>query len=51
MKLKRTSTLLILLFSAFVYVQAGKHIPLWPKGKMPDTQPQQIAAMTAEVKA
>jgi len=25
--------------------------PLWPKGKMPDAQPQQIAAMTSESKA
>ena len=30
-------------------MSAGKHIALWPKGKMPDAQPQQIAAMTAEV--
>ena len=32
-----------------VGMQAGKHVAIWPKGKMPDTQPQQIAAMTAEV--
>ena len=49
--MKRFSYFLILLFSALLNVQAGKHIALWPKGKMPDTQPQQIAAMTAEVNA
>ena len=32
-----------------VGMQAGKHVAIWPKGKMPNTQPQQIAAMTAEV--
>ena len=46
--MKRFSFFLILLFSTLLNVQAGKHIALWPKGKMPDTQPQQIAAMTAE---
>ena len=49
--MKRVSYFLILLFSAFLNVQAGKHISIWPKGKMPDAQPQQIAAMTAEVNA
>lgn len=34
-----------------VGMQAGKHVAIWPKGKMPNTQPQQIAAMTAEVNA
>ncbi len=32
-------------------VQAGKHIDIWPKGKMPDMRPAQIAAMTADVNA
>ena len=49
--MKRFSYSLILLFSAFLYLNAGKHVPIWPKGKMPDAQPQQIAAMTAEVNA
>ena len=40
--------LALLLLSAGIH--AGKHIPIWPKGKMPDTQPQQIAAMTAETR-
>ncbi len=49
--MKKLSLFLILLFSAFLVAQAGKHISIWPKGKMPDNQPQQIAAMTAEVNA
>lgn len=49
--MKRASFFLILLFSTFLSVQAGKHISIWPKGKMPDAQPQQIAAMTAEANA
>ena len=31
-------------------MQAGKHVALWPKGKMPNAQPQQIAAMTADTR-
>lgn len=42
---------LLILLTALMAVgmQAGKHVAIWPKGKMPNTQPQQIAAMTAEV--
>ena len=29
-------------------VFAGERVPLWPEGKMPDSQPHQIAAMTDE---
>ena len=47
---KRLSYSLLLLFSAFLSVQAGVHVPIWPKAKMPDKQPQQIAAMTAETR-
>lgn len=31
-------------------IQAGKHIYIWPKGKMPDMRSTQIAAMTADTK-
>ena len=34
-------------FTAF----AGERVPLWPEGKIPDFQPQQIGAMTDEVSA
>lgn len=34
-----------------VSMQAGKHIDIWPKGKMPDPRPAQIAAMTADANA
>lgn len=47
---KRLSYSLLLLFAAFISVQAGVHVPIWPKAKMPDKQPQQIAAMTAETR-
>ena len=30
---------------------AGERVGLWPEGKIPDVQPQQIAATTQEVKA
>jgi len=30
---------------------AGERIPLWPEGKIPDFQPQQVAATTEEMKA
>ena len=30
---------------------AGERVALWPEGKIPDFQPQQIAATTLEVKA
>ena len=33
-----------------VLVSAGERVALWPEGKIPDFQPQQIAATTREVK-
>ena len=30
---------------------AGERVGLWPEGKIPDFQPQQIAATTQELKA
>ena len=41
---------LLLIFSA-MQLGAWERQPVWPKGKMPDVQEHQIAAMTAEVKA
>jgi acetyl esterase/lipase len=35
---------------AAVLVSAGERVALWPDGKIPDFQPQQIAATTQEVK-
>ena len=40
----------LFLFIAFA-VQAQERVPLWPKDKMPDAQPGQIAAMTDEAEA
>ncbi|MBL7077720.1 MAG: alpha/beta hydrolase [Kiritimatiellae bacterium] len=34
-----------------VLASAGERVALWPEGKIPDFQPQQIAATTGEVKA
>lgn len=48
--MKRVSYFLILCISAFINVQAGIHVAIWPKGKMPDKQPQQIAAMITETR-
>ena len=47
MKMKRHFLVLLAILTA-AGMQAGKHIDIWPKGKMPDTQAGQIAAMTAE---
>lgn len=41
--MKRTITLLLLLASASLFAQERQN--LWPKGKMPDSQDHQIAAM------
>ena len=40
----------LFLFISFA-VQAQERVPLWPKDKMPDAQPGQIAAMTDEAEA
>ncbi|MBQ9451209.1 MAG: alpha/beta hydrolase [Bacteroidales bacterium] len=40
---------LLLVFSA-LQLNAFEREPLWPKGKMPDSQPRQIAAMTDEIR-
>ena len=52
--IRHTSSKLILL-TLFLSIPvavccAGEKIFLWPEGKMPDAQPQQIAAPTAESK-
>ncbi len=49
MMLKRLSFASWLLVA--VVACAGERVPLWPEGKIPDFQPQQIAATTQEVKA
>ena len=46
MKLKSTLLGLLLLCSMSLY--AFERVPVWPKGKMPNTQNHQIAAMTDE---
>ena len=38
----------IMVFAAAAVAVAGECVPLWPEGKMPDVQPQQIAAMLDE---
>ena len=45
--MKRTLTFLILSFLT-VNIFAGVREKIWPKGKMPDAQEHQIAAMTDE---
>ena len=50
MRQTRISTLFILCISFLLNMQAGVHVPIWPKNKMPDRQPKQIAAMTAETR-
>lgn len=47
---KRFLALFFLFLSAAFSMQAGRHIAIWPKGKMPDAQPHQIAAMISEVR-
>ena len=44
--MKRALTLLLFLLS--LTLTAQERVPVWPKGKMPDTQAHQIAAMTNE---
>lgn len=40
---------LLLAAGCFINALAGERVPIWPKGKMPDAQSHQIAAMTDEV--
>ena len=44
--MKKALTLLLFLLS--LTLTAQERVPVWPKGKMPDTQAHQIAAMTNE---
>ena len=44
--MKKAFTLLLFLLS--LSLTAQERVPVWPKGKMPDTQAHQIAAMTNE---
>ena len=44
--MKKALTLLLFLLS--ISLTAQERVPVWPKGKMPDTQAHQIAAMTNE---
>ena len=44
--MKKALTLLLFLLS--LSLTAQERVPVWPKGKMPDTQAHQIAAMTNE---
>lgn len=45
--MKRTLILLLVFFCSF-QLWGGERENIWPKGKMPDAQPGQIAAMTSE---
>ena len=45
--MKRVLTLLSLLVSFALLAQ--ERVPVWPKGKMPDAQGHQIAAMTDDI--
>lgn len=45
--MKRTLILLLVFFYSFP-LWGGERENIWPKGKMPDAQPGQIAAMTSE---
>lgn len=45
-RIKTNLTILLLLLTEVTPSFANQREYLWPKGKMPDTQPQQIAAMT-----
>lgn len=45
--MKRTLILLLVFFCSF-HLWGGERENIWPKGKMPDAQPGQIAAMTSE---
>ena len=44
--MKKAATLLLFLLSISLWAQ--ERVPVWPKGKMPDPQGHQIAAMTDE---
>ena len=44
--MKRALTLIALLLAGTLLAQ--ERMPVWPKGKMPDAQAHQIAAMTDE---
>jgi acetyl esterase/lipase len=46
---KRLLVCFLLVSAVFTY--AGERVALWPEGKIPNFQPQQIAATTQEVKA
>lgn len=47
--MKRTSLILIALSMTIALLAAGERKTVWPKGKMPNRQEHQIAAMTDEV--
>jgi acetyl esterase/lipase len=47
----RTTLILCFGLGVTVLASAGERAALWPEGKIPDFQPQQIAATTEEVKA
>jgi acetyl esterase/lipase len=47
----RTTLVLCFGLGVTVLASAGERAALWPEGKIPDFQPQQIAATTEEVKA
>ena len=47
--MKKAATFLLLLLS--LTLGAQERVPVWPKGKMPDPQGHQIAAMTNETGA
>lgn len=49
--MKRFRFLFGLLFLSFALTVAGERETIWPKGKMPDSQKHQIAAMTDEASA
>ena len=44
--MKKAATFLLFLLSVTLWAQ--ERVPVWPKGKMPDPQGHQIAAMTDE---
>ena len=46
--MKKSSLLLLLLLGTTLSLSAYERQTIWPKGKMPDAQPHQIAAMSIE---
>ena len=50
LNIKRQVVLLLSVFCA-LHILAGERETIWPKGKMPDAQPHQIAAMLDEARA